>query len=176
MKKFLFYFSFLFFAIACENPSATHAANATTASTTDKKELNVKPDANRKPAPKLTEKQTASASTKQNLSAGYWHIGAVVNPAKGENRAYEGAWFKFDKDQRYIYGEGENDLQEGVWLFNEDKEYITFQSETDTMYYLHEFQCRQIGDITILIGNTDNNPVGTQIKLVREGTKIVETN
>lgn len=119
----------------------------------------------------------ASASTAQNLSTGYWHIGGAVNTDR-TGQGYDGEWIQFRPDQTYVYGKAEQDLASGTWIFNEDKEYITFQgiSKGEGTFFQYEFQCKQIGDIILLLGNTPSNPKGMQVKLVRENTKVIEHN
>lgn len=159
----------LFFA--CKNDNST--ATKTTAVQSETPAPTVAPAATQA----AQKAGKASASTAQNLSTGYWHIGGTVNTDKKGKGGYDGEWFQFNKDQSFIYGKDTQQIATGTWIFDETNEYITFKGKAgEEAYYLYEFQCKQVGDIILLLGNTPNNPRGMQIKLVRQDTKVIEHN
>lgn len=160
------------FQLACDsnksNPSDALKPTQETA-ITPKKEDSTKAQAAQKEG-------KASASTLQNLSTGFWHIGGAVNTSEG-GKGYVGEWIQFAKDQTYVFGKDGENLSNGVWIFDEDNEFITLKDDNNPeAYYAHQFQCKQLGDIILLLGNTPNNKRGTQIKLVRQDAKVIEHN
>ncbi len=165
--------SIICFTLICFFSCQTEQANTKTSSSAVQENQTTKASA---PTADLPKNQKASASTAANLSMGYWHMGGAVNTTEGDFK-YEGCWFKFNKEQTFVYGKDETDVSSGTWIFDENTEYITLKGEPSKPgYFLNEFKCRQIGDIILLTGNTPNNPRGTQIKLVRKDTKVIDHN
>jgi len=168
-------FSLILFLFACNGNKGSNAASdgSTTNTETATKPSAVDPN----DLLAIAQASNASASTKANLSMGFWHIGGAVNIKTEEGKeGYVGKWLQFRQDMTYTFGQDDQDLETGVWLFNEDGEYIEFRSKTDKNFYINEWKTKQIGDIIILTGNTPNNPTGGQIKLVRQDTKVIDHN
>ncbi len=177
MNKSIYLLLIIALLVACENTDKTATTStATTQSTTTSSSAPAPPKAAVEAA---QSKSNVSASTKQNMTTGYWHIGGAVNvPVENEKgtEGYVGKWLKFNPDMSFVYGIDGDDKYTGTWLFNEDGEYITIQSEAKDAFFANEWKAKQIGDIVLLLGNTPNNPKGGQIKLVRKNTKIIDHN
>jgi len=176
MLKKIILFGLSLFLFACNSNNGD--ASSSTPDTPSNTETAPKPAPTKKgDLLSIAQASNVSASTKANLSMGYWHIGGAVNIKTDEGgEGYVGKWIQFRKDMTYTFGQDDQDLDSGVWLFNEDGEYIEFRSKTDKNFYINEWKTKQIGDIIILTGNTPNNPTGGQIKLVRQDTKVIDHN
>ena len=169
--RIIYLFSFCILLLCACNNEKTNTTTSTSTTTPSTEAISVS-----KPVAAVPANGKASASTLQNLSTGFWHIGGAVNTTEGGKR-YDGEWLQFTKEQTYVYGKDEKEMASGTWIFDEKNEYITLKGKPgEEAFYLHEFQCKQIGDIVLLLGNTPNNERGTQIKLVRQDTKTIEHN
>lgn len=177
MNKSIYLLLIMALFTACENTGKT--TTATTSNGTTTAQTSTAPAPAKAAIEAAQSKSNVSASTKQNMTTGYWHIGGAVNvPVKSEKgtEGYVGKWLKFNPDMSFIYGIDGEDKYTGTWLFNEDGEYITIQSDKEDAFFANEWNTKQIGDIVLLLGNTPNNPKGGQIKLVRQNTKIIDHN
>jgi len=175
---YLLLFIALLFA-ACENTDKTTTTTKSTTATQTTASTSTAPAPAKTAIEAAQRKSNVSASTKQNMTTGYWHIGGAVNvPVKNEKgtEGYVGKWLKFNPDMSFIYGIDGDDKYTGTWLFNEEGEYITIQSDEKDAFFANEWKAKQLGDIVLLLGNTPNNAKGGQIKLVRQNTKIIEHN
>lgn len=105
-----------------------------------------------------------STSRRAFMSSGYWNPVTAISPTDTTiYRQYRPKWLKFHDDQTFDIIMQNKVAESGNWAFDEEK-FVLYLSCKDP-YFNNTWNIKERGFRMILVGNTDINITGIQIRL-----------
>ena len=105
-----------------------------------------------------------STSRRAFMSSGYWNPISAISPTDTTiYRQFRPKWLKFKDDQTFDIIMQNKVVETGHWAFDEDK-FVLYLASKDP-YFNNTCNIKERGFRMILIGNTEINVTGIQVRL-----------
>jgi hypothetical protein len=109
-----------------------------------------------------------STSRRAFMTTGFWNPTSAIQPTDTTvYHQFRPKWLKFRDDQTFDIIIKNKVVDSGHWAFDEDK-FVLYLSCTDP-YFNNSWNIKERGYRMILIGNTDINLTGIQVRLDMHG-------
>ncbi|MFT4668225.1 MAG: hypothetical protein ACI8YQ_003794 [Polaribacter sp.] len=154
MKSLITTLSFcLIFFASCKTDTKTSSDTANSQESVNE----VKP-----PTPTSADVHVPSAAAAPLI--GLWHYQDIVHIRKEEVEKYTGRWINIKRDDTFTSGIYLKENNSGTWSYNEETKIIQLMPK-ETEDIQTDWLVNGSGEFLILLGSTDTNKTGMQIRM-----------